>query len=85
MGTVLRTVPGAIQIGSRTGTRTAFSWPITGPSSSEVTTAIASLNPKGTARLVWKVIRKPIGMGTRGAIPAAIPKPVPNSVRGVIR
>ena len=85
VGTVPGTVPGATQIASRIGVWTAISWLIAGPNASGAATAIVSLNPEGTARLVWTVIRKPICAVTRSAISAAIPKPVPNAVRGVIR
>ena len=85
VGTVPRTVPGAIQIASWNGSPAAFSWPIAGPSSSEAATAIVGLNPEGTAKPVCEVVWKPTCAATRSATSAAIPKPVPNAVCGVIR
>jgi hypothetical protein len=85
VGTVPGTVPGAIQIASRIGVWTAILWLIAGPNASGTATAIVSLNPEGTARLVRKVIWRPICAATRGATPAAIPKSVPNAVCAAIR
>jgi hypothetical protein len=85
LGTVLRTVPGAIQIASWTGSPSANSRPTADSKARGTARAVVSPNLAPTSRPVRKVIWIPTCAATRSATSSAIPKPVPNPVRGTIR